>query len=127
MLIEPDCANLTTVLGSILKVAPSGDVDEEGGNLKDGESASTGAVVDETYYNSYVAHSPMEPHTAVAVMEGDKIKIWASTQSPFGLQSSVSRTLNMPIENVHVMTPYVGGGFGGKNGQGSGRICPEPR
>jgi nicotinate dehydrogenase subunit B len=112
--IPPSDLNDTNIFQHLLKVAPSGDVDEEGGNLKEGETASS-VTVDEAYYNSYVAHSPIEPHTAVAVMEGDKMKIWASTQSPFGLQSSASNTLGMPIEKVLVMTPFVGGGFGGKN------------
>jgi isoquinoline 1-oxidoreductase len=98
----------------LLSDVPRGNTAAEGGNLKNGESMSS-ITVEETYYNGYVSHAPIEPHTAVANVEGNKITIWASTQSPFGLQSSVSRDLGFPEENVHVLTPFVGGGFGGKN------------
>ena len=39
-----------------------------------------------TYLNSYVAHAPMETHTALAQVEGGKATVWASTQNPFGAQ-----------------------------------------
>jgi isoquinoline 1-oxidoreductase len=56
----------------------------------------------------------MEPHTATAKIEGNRLTAWVSTQSPFGDQGRIARMLNMPLENVRVITPYVGGGFGGK-------------
>ena len=40
--------------------------------------------------------------------------VWAATQSPFGLQDAISRELGFPLEKVSVITPFVGGGFGGK-------------
>ena len=45
------------------------------------------AIFEETYLNSYVAHAPMETHTAVANIEGNKVTVWASTQTPFLVQS----------------------------------------
>jgi isoquinoline 1-oxidoreductase len=62
----------------------------------------------------------METHTALARFEGDKITVWASTQSPFGMQDSIARELKMPLEKVRVITPFVGGGFGGKGGSQHG-------
>jgi isoquinoline 1-oxidoreductase len=41
--------------------------------------------------------------------------VWASTQTPFNVQSLVAQTLDLPVENVRVMVPFVGGGFGGKS------------
>jgi isoquinoline 1-oxidoreductase len=64
--------------------------------------------------NSYVAHAPIETHTALAKVEGDKATVWASTQGPFGVQGQVARALGFSSENVRVITPFVGGGFGGK-------------
>ncbi|MEJ2167371.1 MAG: molybdopterin-dependent oxidoreductase, partial [Desulfobacterales bacterium] len=61
-----------------------------------------------------VAHAPMEPHTAVVHIDGRKATVWASTQTPFGAQKEVARTLGFQIGDVHVITPFVGGGFGGK-------------
>jgi isoquinoline 1-oxidoreductase len=66
------------------------------------------------FHDPYLAHAAIETHTALARLEGDKITVWASTQSPFGLQNGISRELNFPIEKVRVISPFVGGGFGGK-------------
>ena len=48
-------------------------------------------------------------------LEGDKLTVWAATQSPFGLQDGIVRELGFPREKVRVITPFVGGGFGGKS------------
>ncbi len=47
-------------------------------------------------------------------IEGDKATVWASTQTPFNAKDEVARALGYPSENVRVITPFVGGGFGGK-------------
>ncbi len=103
-----------TIFDHLLEVAPEGNVVAEGGNLQGGAKASS-AVVEQTYWNDYVAHAPMEPHTALARFEGPKVTVWASTQNPFGLQEEVARMLGTAEANVHVITPFVGGGFGGKS------------
>jgi nicotinate dehydrogenase subunit B len=103
-----------TIFEHLLKVAPAGEVVVEGGNLAEGEKTAD-YVVEETYLNSYVAHAPMEPHTALAKMEGNKLTIWASTQTPFPLKDAAASLLGMPSEDVRVITPFVGGGFGGKS------------
>jgi len=103
-----------TVFDYHMKNAGNGRVNgKPAGNLDTGERLSK-TVVEETYLNGYVAHAPMEPHTAVAHFEGNKVTVWASTQTPFGLQRQLISDLGMPAENVHVIAPFVGGGFGGK-------------
>jgi isoquinoline 1-oxidoreductase len=67
------------------------------------------------YHDPYLAHAPIETHTALANFEDGKVTVWASTQSPFGLQDSIVRELGMTLETVRVITPFVGGGFGGKS------------
>jgi isoquinoline 1-oxidoreductase len=57
----------------------------------------------------------MEPHAALASVEGGRATVWASTQTPFGVQGLVARTLDLPLEKVRVIAPFVGGGFGGKS------------
>jgi CO/xanthine dehydrogenase Mo-binding subunit len=163
-----------TIFDHLVKVAPEGSVVAEGGNLKAGAKASS-AVVEQTYYNDYVAHAPMEPHTALARFEGPprvnaprgpasepgpprvndprgpasepgpprvndprgpasepgpprvndprgpasesgpEVTVWASTQNPFGLQEEIAKTFHIDEASVHVITPFVGGGFGGKS------------
>jgi isoquinoline 1-oxidoreductase len=103
-----------TIFDHLLKVAPEGEAVDQGGNLQTGEKLSV-HIVEETYLNSYVAHAPTETHTAVAKIEGDKATVWASTQRPFGAKEEVAQALGFPSKNVRVITPFVGGGFGGKN------------
>jgi CO/xanthine dehydrogenase Mo-binding subunit len=67
-----------------------------------------------TYLDGYVAHAPIETHTAVAEIAEGKCTIWASTQTPFRLQTEVAEALELPEDKVRVKPPFVGGGFGGK-------------
>jgi nicotinate dehydrogenase subunit B len=102
-----------TIFDHLLKVAPKGEVVSQGGDLAKGEEVSK-VVVEKTYLDGYVAHATIETHTALAKIEGDKATIWASTQNPFGVKEEVASALGFPAENVRVLTPFVGGGFGGK-------------
>jgi isoquinoline 1-oxidoreductase len=70
------------------------------------------------YENGYGAHAPMETHTALASFEGGKLTVWTSTQTPFPNQQQLAQALGLAPEKVHVVTPFVGGGFGGKSGAG---------
>jgi len=74
-------------------------------------------VFETEFLDGYVAHSPIEPHAALAQWEGDKVTVWASSQSPFGAQDQIARELNMELEDVRVIAPFLGGGFGGKTHQ----------
>jgi len=103
----------TTIFDHLLMVAPEGEVVAQGGNLQTGEKLST-EIIEETYLNGYVAHAPTEPHTAVAKIEGNKATVWASTQTPFPAKEEIAQVLGFPSQNVRVITPFVGGGFGGK-------------
>jgi len=103
-----------SIFEHFLNVAPEGEVVAQGGNIKTGEEIAS-TIFNETYLNSYVAHAPIETHTAIAKIEGNKATVWASTQRPFGVQEEVAQALGVPSQNVRVITPFVGGGFGGKN------------
>jgi len=103
-----------TIFDHLLKAAPPLQVVGESGSLAEGEKLSA-SILEETYLNSYVAHAPMETHSAVARIEGGKVTVWASTQTPFPLKQQVVQALGLTQQNVRVITPYVGGGFGGKS------------
>jgi nicotinate dehydrogenase subunit B len=103
-----------TIFDHLLKVAPKGEVVSEGGNLAEGEKIAEG-VVERKYLDGYVAHSPIETHTALAKIEGKRVIVWASTQNPFGVKDEVAEALGLSPQDVRVITPYVGGGFGGKS------------
>ncbi len=102
-----------SIFEHLLKVAPEGEVVSEEGYLAEGEKISKTVIVN-TYLDGYVSHAAIETHTALAKVERDKATIWASTQNPFGVKDEVASVLGYPPENVRVITPWVGGGFGGK-------------
>ena len=103
-----------TIFDHLLNNAPSPQQRDQKGDLAEGERISE-TIFEETYLNGYGAQAPIETHTACAAMDGDKMNVWISTQTPFTNQSEIARTLGMPSENVRVMPVLVGGGFGGKN------------
>jgi nicotinate dehydrogenase subunit B len=72
-------------------------------------------VFESTYRKGYVAHAPMEPHTATALMKDGKLTVWASTQTPFPTRDRIAEAIGLDKGNVRVITPFLGGGFGGKS------------
>jgi isoquinoline 1-oxidoreductase len=102
-----------TIFDHLMKKTPSPTIASKGGDLKTGEGLAS-TIFEETYLNSYVSHAPIETRSAVAKVEGNKATVWASTQGPFMVQRQVADGLNFPNENVRIITPFVGGGFGGK-------------
>jgi len=68
-----------------------------------------------TYHVAYVQHAPMETRTALAEWNDGKLTVWTGTQAPFGYHSELARTFRLPNENVRVIVPDFGGGFGGKH------------
>lgn len=57
-------------------------------------------------------HNPMEPHGAIAFWEGDKLTVFDKTQGVYVVRQHLATSFNMPVENVQVISPYVGGAFG---------------
>lgn len=102
-----------TIFNHLLKVASEKEIVAEAGNLQEG-GKNAAKTFDVSYYNHYVAHAPIETHTAAVKVDGNKATVWASTQTPFRARDEVARTLGFSSENVRVITPFVGGGFGGK-------------
>jgi len=68
-----------------------------------------------TFQKGYVAHAPIEPHAALADVHPDGATVWASTQTPFPTRQRVATALGLDPGLVRVITPYLGGGFGGKS------------
>jgi xanthine dehydrogenase YagR molybdenum-binding subunit len=69
---------------------------------------------DATYTTPDQSHAMMEPHATVAVWEGPKLTVWTSNQQISWAIRDLSTTLGMPKQNIHVVSSYIGGGFGGK-------------
>jgi nicotinate dehydrogenase subunit B len=105
------------IFDHLLKSAGSGNAAPQGGNLEEGQKQAE-ILVEQTYLDGYKAHAAMETHTALAQVEGDKATVWISTQTPFPTKDQIARELGIPADNVRVITPFVGGGFGGKSSGG---------
>ncbi len=68
-----------------------------------------------TYTIPYIQHAPMEPRAAAAEWEGRKLTVWTGTQRPFGVQQQLMEAFRLPADQVRVIVPDTGGGFGGKH------------
>ncbi len=69
---------------------------------------------DATYSTPDQSHAMMEPHASIAAWEGDKLTLWTSNQMIAWGRGDVAKTLGIAKENVRLISPYIGGGFGGK-------------
>jgi nicotinate dehydrogenase subunit B len=69
-----------------------------------------------TQYNiAYIAHVPLEPRAAVAEWDGNKLTVWTGTQRPFGVRSELSSHFRIAEDQVRVVMPDTGSGYGGKH------------
>ena len=83
---------------------------------------AAGKPLKATYTIAYIAHTPMEPRAAVAEWSNGKLTVWTGTQRPFGVRSELATTFQIPEEQVHVIMPDTGGGYGGKH---TGEVAVE--
>ncbi len=79
-------------------------------------------IAEGRYIANEVTHAAMEPHSTLANFELDphsgklgRLTVWSSTQVPYYLQHKLSLVLEMPMSQIRVIKPLVGGGFGGKS------------
>ncbi|EGY00701.1 aldehyde oxidase and xanthine dehydrogenase molybdopterin binding protein [Nitrospirillum viridazoti Y2] len=79
-----------------------------------GAYAAAPVQLDATYTTPDQGHAMMEPHATIAAWNGDKLTLWTANQMINWGVKDVSQTLNMPVENIRLISPYIGGGFGGK-------------
>ncbi len=79
-----------------------------------GAFAAAPVQLDATYHTPDHSHAMMEPHASIARWDGDKVTLWTSNQMIAWGRGDVARTLGLPKENVRLISPYLGGGFGGK-------------
>src|SRR6266481_2372822 len=84
--------------------------------------AEADQVLEARFIAKEVTHADMEPHSTLASFEIDsqtgqpgRLTVWSSTQVPYYLQHKLSLVLEMPMSQIRVIKPLVGGGFGGKS------------
>ncbi|MGO4774953.1 molybdopterin cofactor-binding domain-containing protein, partial [Lysobacter sp. 2RAB21] len=79
-----------------------------------GAFAAAPVQLDATYTTPDQSHAMMEPHASIAAWDGDKLTLWTSNQMIAWGRGDVAKTLGIAKENVRLVSPFIGGGFGGK-------------
>jgi xanthine dehydrogenase YagR molybdenum-binding subunit len=80
----------------------------------EGSFAAAPVKLDANYTTPDQSHAMMEPHASIASWDGDKLTVWTSNQMINWGKKDLAKTLGIPDEKVRLVSPYVGGGFGGK-------------
>jgi len=80
--------------------------------------AEADSTLELTLTTAVQTHVPLETHSLFAEWEGDRLKVYASTQGTFTVKDELATVLGIPKDKVEVVAEYVGGGFGAKFGAG---------
>ncbi|GLK83819.1 aldehyde oxidoreductase molybdenum-binding subunit PaoC [Ancylobacter defluvii] len=113
---EPGVFDLTAAKGSAIAPEPNeltGPVDTRIGDFA-AAFAEAPVTLDATYTTPDHSHAMMEPHATLAAWEGDRLTVWTSNQMIAWATADLAKTLGIAPENVRVVSPFIGGGFGGK-------------
>ncbi len=95
------------------KISGGGAADSAVGDF-DGAFAAAPVQFDATYTTPDESHAMMEPHASIAVWSGDKLTLWTSNQMIDWSTTDLAKSLGIPKENIRLISPFIGGGFGGK-------------
>jgi xanthine dehydrogenase YagR molybdenum-binding subunit len=87
--------------------------DQSWGDVQTG-LADAAVKIDQVYTTPIHHHNPMEPHSTMAIWDGDHVTLHDATQHISGVQEKVATIFGVPKENIHVNCPFTGGGFGCK-------------
>jgi putative selenate reductase molybdopterin-binding subunit len=89
-------------------------IDVEIGDVERG-LAEADIVVDNEFFVQYQQHTCLEPHVTIAWFDEDRrLVLRTSTQIPYHCRRMIAFALDIPVKDVHVIKPRVGGGFGNK-------------
>ena len=78
--------------------------------------------VDAVYTTPDHSHAMMEPHATIAAWDGDTLNLWSAVQLLSWGTRDMAKILGIPPENIHLRSPYIGGGFGGKGSVASDAV-----
>ncbi|HEX3985827.1 MAG TPA: molybdopterin cofactor-binding domain-containing protein [Acidobacteriaceae bacterium] len=94
-------------------------------HAESGDSAASSGVeqalanaevkLDAEYRVQYIQHAPLEPRAAVAEWNGNHLTVWTGTQRPFGVRDELAQAFRLAANQVRVLMPDMGSGYGGKH------------
>lgn len=102
------------IFDHLRKTAEGGRDNNSAGDVKDAYEKAV-VKVGQTFHVDYIAHAPLEPRAGVAQWTNSKLTVWTGTQRPFGVQEELAGVFSMPKENIRVIMPDTGSGYGGKH------------
>lgn len=116
--VEYDKSNAKTAFGQMQNetVTPKDNPGQARGNVAAAFEAAD-YKIESVFSTPIEHHHPMEPHSTIAVWEKEKLTLYNGSQIVNGARLAAAKTLNMSPDNVRIITPYIGGGFGSKGGQ----------
>ena len=79
-----------------------------------GAFSAAAVRLDATYSTPDQSHAMMEPHASTAAWDGDRLTVWTSNQMIEWGRSDLAKMLGLPKDKVRLVSPFIGGGFGGK-------------
>jgi xanthine dehydrogenase YagR molybdenum-binding subunit len=96
----------------VARIVPgTGTADRSRGDA-DAAVADAAVKVDENYDMARENHNPMEPHATVAAWNGDRLTLWSKSQFLVNEQAEIAAVFGLPVANVEVVCPFIGGAFG---------------
>ena len=106
---EPDCIDVADASHNKAYV-----IDANYGDLEK-DFAESDLVVERVFHTQQVQQTPLEPHIVISWLdENDRLVIRTSTQVPFHVRRIISPLIDVPVQNIRVIKPRIGGGFGAK-------------
>jgi xanthine dehydrogenase YagR molybdenum-binding subunit len=78
----------------------------------EGALAVAEVKVDQSYVIPRENHNPIEMHATIAAWDGDRLTLWDKTQWVHHTADEIAAVFGIPAENIHVISPFVGGAFG---------------
>ncbi|OWV72355.1 xanthine dehydrogenase [Rhizobium sp. R339] len=109
---EKGVFDLRAAMASAVK-PESGDPDTSAGDFEATFKAAP-VTVDQSYTTPDQSHAMMEPHASIAAWNGDELTMWTSSQMIDWWRSDLAAMLDIDKEKIHLMSPFIGGGFGSK-------------
>ncbi len=110
---EPGVFDLRAEMANARTPDPSTEPDSSYGDF-DAAFRSAAVTLDQEYTTPDQSHSMIEPHASVASWEGDAVTVWTSSQVIDWWRSDLATTLGIDKEKLRLVSPFIGGGFGGK-------------
>jgi nicotinate dehydrogenase subunit B len=114
--LKKDQPSRAQIFDYLRQHAEKGDTEDKGSSGDAANSFAQAEVrIEKTFHIDYIAHAPLEPRVGLAHWNGDKLTVWTGTQRPFGVQEDLEEVFKISGDNIRVIQPDTGSGYGGKH------------